>query len=106
MIDAGTKGSGNTLGGTAGYRAVRDKLATRANALVLLSAQGVLRQLAAQFSAKLPDGLPKEPALIGFSLTTAPPTGFEFRLFVPSAVGPVVEKGLVPMLQNFRPPGQ
>jgi hypothetical protein len=102
QIDAYTKG-GATLGNLPAYRAVRGKLPEQANFLMLMSAQGFVRQLGAQFSAKAPDDLPKEPALIGFSLTTRPPTGFEVHLVVPSAVGPVFEKGLVPMIQNLQP---
>lgn len=103
LIDAYTKGD-NTLGDSPGFRAARAKLPSQANFLMLLSTQGLVRQLGAQFSAKVPDDLPKEPALIGVSLTTRPPTGFEFHLVIPSAVGPVFEKGMVPMLQNIKPP--
>ncbi len=102
-IDSYFKGGGNTLGATAGYRSIRPKLADQANVLFLMSIQGFIRQMAAQFSAKVPDDLPKEPAFIGGSLTTTPPTGFEFHFVVPSAVGPVFEKGFVPMIQNLQP---
>jgi len=103
QIDAYFKGGGDTLGSSPAFRSVRAKLAPRANMIFLMNVQGFLRQMAAQFSAKLPDDLPKEPALLGASLTTTPPTGFEFRLVVPSAIGPVFEKGLVPMIQNAQP---
>ena len=99
-IDAYFKG-GDTLGASPAFQSIRAKLAAQTNMLFLMSAQGLLRQIAAQFSAKLPDDLPKEPALIGASLTTDPATGFEFHLVVPSAVGPVFEKGLVPMIQKL-----
>lgn len=105
QVDAYFKG-GNTLGALAGYRAIRAKIADRANVVFLMSIQGLLRQMAAQFSGKVPDDLPKEPAFLGGSLTTTPPTGFEFHFVVPSAVGPVFEKGLVPMIQNAQRPNQ
>jgi hypothetical protein len=102
QIDAYTKG-GATLGKLPAYGAIRAKLPEQANFLMLMSVQGLVRQLGAQFSAKVPDDLPKEPALIGVSLTTRPPSGFEIHLVIPSAVGPVFEKGLIPMMQNIQP---
>lgn len=40
--------------------------------------------------------LPKAVALMGFALVSSP-KGYDFRFIVPSDVGPVMEKGLVPL---------
>jgi hypothetical protein len=111
QIDAYFKGE-DGIGATAGFKATRAKLPKQANLLVLMSAQGFVRQLTAQISMMMPDALkqppadmPKDPALIGFSLSPAGSNGFEFHLVVPSAVGPVFEKGLVPLFSNLKPPG-
>ena len=93
QLDAYAKGQG-TLGASPGLAAARAKMPKDVNVLMLLSAQGILRQVAAQFGAPNAPDMPKEPALIGASLTTTPGTGFEFRLVVPSSVGPVFEKGM------------
>lgn len=93
QIDALAKGEG-TLGASPGFAAARAKMPKDVNMLMFLSAQGIIRQVAAQFGAPNAPDLPKDPALIGASLTTTPGTGFEFRLVVPSAVGPVFEKGM------------
>ncbi len=59
-----------------------------------MSAQGILRQVWAQLGAPAPPDLPKDLALIGASRTTVPGSGFEFRLVIPSAVGPIFVKGM------------
>jgi hypothetical protein len=67
-----------------------------------------VKQIADQMSSlgkgdvKVPTDTPKEPAFLGGSVT-AGPKGFQFRLVVPSAVGPVIEKGLVPVIQSQIP---
>ena len=107
QIDAYMKGEAG-IGSTPGYRAVRDRLPEEANLLMLVSAQGLARMFAVQFAAalnkpdlQLPGDLPAEPALFGVSLTPRPPIGYEFHLVVPSGVGPVVEKGMVPLFRNL-----
>jgi hypothetical protein len=77
--------------------------------LMLISAQGLTRMFAAQFAAtlnkpdlKAPADLPKEPALFGFSLTPTTPAGYEFHLVVPGSVGPVVEKGMIPVFRSLQ----
>lgn len=109
QIDAYLKG-GNTLGSSAGFKATRAKLPEQANLIMLISVQGFVRQMATQLSAtfgnpnlKAPADMPKEPVLVGGSLSSVTPAGFEFHLFVPGAAGPVIEKGLVPVFQNLRP---
>ena len=93
QIDASEKGGGS-LGASPGFPAARAKLPKDVNVLVLLSAQGILRQVWAQLGAPAPPDLSKDLALIGASLTTVPGSGFEFRLVIPSAVGPIFEKGM------------
>jgi hypothetical protein len=100
------------LGGTAGFKAVRSKLPDRASLMMLMSVQGLARLFATQFSAmankpdlKPPADMPKEPALFGFSLTPAPGAGYEFHFVVPSAVGPAVEKGIIPLFRALQGAG-
>jgi hypothetical protein len=107
QIDAVVSGSG-TIGQSPAYAAVRKKLPDRVNALALMSAQGVVRQIADSIASAVPGAaaakpgeLPKEPAFFGGSLT-AVPKGYHFDLVVPSAVGPVFEKGLAPMIQGLQ----
>ena len=45
---------------------------------------------------KPPADMPRVPALMGWSLIVSP-AGYDFRLVVPSDVGPVFEKGLAPL---------
>jgi hypothetical protein len=111
QIDSFYKGE-DGIGATAGFKATRAKLPKEANMLALVSAQGFVRQLTAQMSMMMPNApkqppgeMPKEPALIGVSLSPAGSNGFEFHLVVPSAVGPVFEKGLVPVISSLKPPG-
>ncbi|MGZ3300582.1 MAG: hypothetical protein ACXVBG_06605 [Isosphaeraceae bacterium] len=40
------------------------------------------------------------------SLTPRPPSGNEFHLVVPSQVGPIFAKGLVPLFQSITPPSK
>lgn len=107
-LDGYLKGE-DRLGATAGYQAVRAKLPKQVSLLGLFSAQGLVRQIASQFSAisnnpdlKPPADLPKDPALIGASLTPVAPNGYEFHLVVPSPVGGVIENGLVPLVQGLQ----
>lgn len=95
------------VGTTAGYRRLRELLPDRANILMMVSAQGLVRQLAGQFSAMFgvdlapPGDMPKEPALLGFALGTTK-SGYQFQLAIPSPVGPVIEKGLVPLFLGLQ----
>ncbi len=108
QIDAYLKGTGG-LGDAAGFRAARARLPERASFLGLFSAQGFVRQMVAMMAmnpaaAAAPPAtdMPKEPAFIAASLTPMPPTGYEFHLYVPSPVGAVIEKGLLPVIQGMR----
>jgi hypothetical protein len=44
--------------------------------------------------------------LFGGSLTPRPPSAYEFHLVVPSQVGPIFEKGFVPLFQGIQGKGQ
>jgi hypothetical protein len=108
LLDNFVKGE-NAVGNTAGFKAVREKLPEKSTMMVIVSMQGLVKMFASQFSAmtnkpdlKAPGDMPKEPALLGVSLTPVAPTGYEFHLVVPSTVGPVIEKGLVPLFQGLQ----
>ena len=49
--------------------------------------------------------MPKEPAFLGVSLTPQPSEGYEFHLVIPSPVGTVIAKGVVPIFQGLAAPG-
>ncbi len=91
ILDAYLKGQG-TLGDSPAFAATLAKMPKNVNALMLVSAQGLVHQIYAQLPGGGPklEDLPKEPILIGVSLAATPGTGFEFRLFIPSAVGKVI----------------
>lgn len=98
----------NTIGSAAAYNTVRSGLPEKASVMALISAQGIVRQLAGQFSAmlqnpdlKAPADMPKEPALLGVSLASSS-KGYQFRLVVPSSVGPVFEKGMLPLVRTLQ----
>jgi hypothetical protein len=104
-LDAVLTGAGS-LGKTSSYRSIRAKLPAQVNGLLLISAQGLVEQIATQLSAVQPKAdvkpagdLPKEPALIGVAAVNTA-DGIQFQTVIPSAVGPVVEKGMVPILQG------
>ncbi len=104
QIDTVLGGTGG-LGQVAGYKAIREMLPKQVGSLFLISAQSLLKQGLAQFAALQPDNpaakadldLPKSPALFGGAVT---PTakGLMFKFYLPSTVGPVVEKGIMPFL--------
>lgn len=111
QIDTFLKGNAG-IGTVAGFKSVRSRLPEQASLVVLVSAQGLVRMFASQLAAtlnkpdlKAPGDLPKEPVLFGVSLTPRPPSGYEFHLVVPSQIGPIFEKGLVPLFQSITPPG-
>jgi hypothetical protein len=109
QIDSYFKGD-DGIGASAGFKATRAKLPEQANILVLISAQGLVRQIMAQMAMMMPNApkqapadMPKDPAFIGVSLTPSAPNGFEFRLVIPSTVGPVIEKGIMPLMPKAQP---
>lgn len=100
----------SSVGSLAGFKQVRSELADRASILAIVNGQGLTRMLAAQLAAtqnrpELKDlaGLPAEPAFFGLSATPDGPGGFEFRVSLPSAMGPVVENGMIPLFRNAQP---
>ncbi len=106
QVDAFTDGT-NALASTAGYKALRAKLPKQASALVLISAQGIVKQMAGQMAMvtgadpKVPADMPKEAALMGMAVVSQP-NGFSFTFILPSDNGPVFEKGLVPLFQGLQ----
>jgi hypothetical protein len=105
LIDAYLKGGGG-IGQTAGFKTVLTELPSRASFLLLFNTQDLVRMTATQFAAitknadlKAPEDVPKEPAYLGVALTPRASEGFEFHLVVPSPVGTVVSKGLIPIIQ-------
>ena len=112
QVDTFLKGDAG-IGSLAGYKSVRSRLPDQASFLMLASAQGLVRMFATQLAStlnkpdlKAPADLPGEPVLFGGSLTPRPPSGYEFHLVVPSQVGPIFEKGLVPLFQGIQGQGQ
>jgi hypothetical protein len=98
----------STIGETAGFQDVRSHLPKDVTMMLLVSAQGLVQQIATQLAAtldnpelKVPADMPKEPALFGVSLTNGE-AGYQFQLVVPSRVGPVLEKGLGPVISAVR----
>ena len=105
LID-GTFGGEAGIGSTASYKAVRGRMPEEVTGLMMLSAQGLVKQLnvqlGAMFGGAKPDDaveLPAEPALMGMSVVGSD-EGLGFDLIVPSAVGPVLEKGMAPIIQQ------
>ena len=100
------------IGTNAAYQALRTKLPKQVSLLAIISAQGFVNQIATSITgvvnnanAKPSANMPKETAFVGASLTANAPNSFEFHLVVPSPVGAVIEKGLIPLFQNLKPPG-
>jgi len=107
QVDAYLKGSAG-VGATPGFKALRSQLPEQASLLFMVNAQSLVQIFATQFAAilknpnlKVPGDLPKEPALLGVSLTPRPPVGYEFHLVIPSSVGIVIEKGLAPLFRGL-----
>ncbi len=106
MIEAARKPEGR-VGQLSGFKAVSSDLAHRASLAVVLGTQELVRMIAKQADAagkkldlKLLDDMPKEPAFVGASVAPHDGEGYEFRLIVPSEVGPVLARGLIPTLQS------
>ncbi len=102
QIDVVKTGAGS-LGRLAAWKALRARLPERATALVVIDAQETVQMLLTTMGTmsnhpdlKPPADMPRVPALMGSSLIVSP-AGYDFRLVVPSDVGPVLEKGLAPL---------
>lgn len=105
LIDAALSGKGS-VGESASFAALRKVLPREANVLFAVNAQGMVKQFATQISAmtgkpaEVPADLPRDPAFFGGSLT-ATPKGYGLQFSLPSNVGPVVEKGVVPIIRGM-----
>lgn len=105
-IDSAMGGS-SSIGSSAGFKAVRDKLPKQVSTVMLFNAQEMVRQFASLFSTiagaeiKPPADLPKDLAFFGGSVS-ASPAGYRFDLYVPSRVGPIFEKGFGSMFQAIQ----
>jgi hypothetical protein len=111
QIDGYLKGEAG-IGANPRFKAVRSQLPEQASLLVLLDVQGLAKMYAGLFAAmfknpdlKLPDDLPKDPAFLGASLTPRPPVGYEFHLVIPTSVGTLIDKGLMPLFRQLQPGG-
>lgn len=98
------------IGQSAGFKAVRGELPDRASLLLIYSSQELVRMMARQFATvtrnpdlKPPADTPAEPAYLGVSLTPHAAEGYEIHVEIPSPVGTVVAKGLVPIFQGLAP---
>ena len=96
------------IGNTPGYQTLRDRLPKETNALFALNAQALVRFIgrvigvAAGGDPIAPAAdMPAEMAMLGGSLATYP-TGYRLDFVIPTAVGPVMEKGLMPMIQGIQ----
>jgi hypothetical protein len=54
---------------------------------------------------KVPEEMPKDPTFLGASLTPHPSEGYEFHAVIPSSVGTVIAKGVVPIFQGLAAQG-
>jgi hypothetical protein len=104
-IDAFISGE-NSLAKTPPFDNMRRMLPKDVTMMVIVNAQGLVKfasQTAGAISGKpapIPADMPKETALFGGSMT-ASAKGYQVKFVLPSNVGPVIEKGLVPMLQGL-----
>lgn len=104
-IDAFLTGD-NSLSKIPPYDSLRRMLPANISGAILVNAQGLVKvvsETAGAMSGKalsIPADMPKETALFGGSFT-ASTKGYQFTFVVPSNVGPVIEKGLIPMLQGL-----
>ena len=108
-IDAVLAGGSASLAQAANYQAIRAALPKQVGTLVLINAQALITQGLATFAAVMPDSpvakaqltLPPAPAFFGGSVTPVA-KGFQFQFLLPSAVGPVVEQAVGPIVQGLQ----
>lgn len=97
-------GDAEGIGQTEGFKAVRSQLPDQVRGLVMMQSQSFVGMMGEFFSSignadvKPPADLPVAPAFFGGSYTVSP-AGYRFDFVMPSANGPVFEKGLVPLFQ-------
>lgn len=107
LLDTYLSGT-DTVGALPGFQAVRSKLAEKPTVIGLFSAQGLLAQITFQLRTMLgapdlkpPGDLPKEPVFVGASVVPVA-NGLHVQAVIPTAVGPVFEKGLVPIITRMQ----
>ncbi len=97
-------GDGQGIGKTEGFQAIRSQLPEKLSFVFLFQSQGMVQMMASLLSSmgnanlQPPADLPEAPAFFGGSLS-ASAAGYRFDFVVPSANGPVFEKGLIPLFQ-------
>lgn len=93
------------IGQTESFQKVRAQLPDRVRSLTMVDLQTGFRQVlgevrqATDEEVRAPQGTPEQPAFIGSSLV-AEENGLRFQTFVPSEVGPVIEKGIIPLIEQ------
>ena len=99
---------GTGIGITPGFQTLRKRLPERTNAIMALNAQKLVAMIGhilgtATGGAPIapPADMPTDLALIGGAFTTNP-TGYRVDLVIPSNVGPVLERGLTPIVQGLQ----
>lgn len=104
-LDRFAKGE-SAVGSLTGFKRVRSELADKANFLMIVDGRKLTRMATAPFgpAAALPGANePAEPVFLGASLTLDGPGAYDFRVSLPSALGAVIEKEFIPLIQNVRP---
>lgn len=104
QIDTVLGGKGG-LGQVSSFKAIRERLPKQVGSIFLVSAQALIRQGLAQYAVAQPDSpaakvkldLPKTTAFLG-GATTPTAKGVQFKFLLPSDVGPVIEKGILPLI--------
>jgi hypothetical protein len=94
------------IGQTESFKKVRAQLPDRVRSLYMVDMQTGTRQVLAEARQATGDedlragqGMPEQPAMVGMAVV-AEPDGLRFSGFVPSEVGPVVEKGIIPLIEQ------
>ncbi|WP_152049966.1 hypothetical protein [Tautonia marina] len=94
------------IGETESYQKVRAELPDRVRALTMVDVQtgfrqilGELRQATEEDDLRAPEQTPEQTTMIGMAVV-AEPDGLRFKSFMPSEVGPVIEKGIVPVIER------
>lgn len=96
--------SGNGVGKTTAFETFRGRLPKDVSGLFIMNAQGMVRFLGQTIGATtgkeaaIPADMPKGPSYFGVAIV-AQPSGYTLRFVVPSEIGPVIEKGMIPMMQ-------
>lgn len=103
LIDSYLDGK-ETLAAVKGFQQARKLLPAEVGALFLFQAQSLIRDFAKGMAIgmgrkpNVPE-LPDDPVFIAASAGPTGP-GYHFRLVVPNDVGPVIERGILPVLQG------